>query len=424
MDLIWTNKWTIFSTLWRAKNGGMPPVPPRTPASSSRQSLPSTNGVSAVWNLFKETILPGCTGPAGVTPCAGSVTGPKSWLPTRLPRLPPMLPRTRRFPCSSTALPTGSDAYQATGTIPYVRPWVGVFHHTFNGDDPREPNSLGNVFRNPAFLASLPTCHCIVLLSHYLERQFRKALDAAGFSYVRTQVLLHLTELVPEEKRWSSEKFRANIDHRKLLQVGSWLREAYALYDLALPDENPVRLRKAVLKAKDMGPHLPPADFFEVFDRYKSPKGGDGGPCGYTTNDVAAASSSSLTNKWVASLVHNVKLNIASVEVLENVDNSAYDELLDRNVVFLKLFDCSAVNTVLECMARTTPLIVNRHPALVELLGPNYPGFYANDHEAVCIAMEPARIERCHRYLASLDKGRLKLSYFVSELFRSIFAKA
>ena len=62
-----------------------------------------------------------------------------------------------------------------------------------------------------------------------------------------------------------------------------------------------------------------------------------------------------------------------SVEVMEHLSDSAYDELLSENVVFLNLIDASAVNTVIECIVRNTPLIINRLPAIVEILGEDYP---------------------------------------------------
>ena len=62
-----------------------------------------------------------------------------------------------------------------------------------------------------------------------------------------------------------------------------------------------------------------------------------------------------------------------SVEVMEHLSDSAYDELLSDIVVFLNLIDASAVNTVIECIVRNTPLIINRLPAIVEILGEDYP---------------------------------------------------
>ncbi len=87
--------------------------------------------------------------------------------------------------------------------------------------------------------------------------------------------------------------------------------------------------------------------------------------------------------------------------------------LLSENIVYLKLVDCSAVNTILECMDRNTPVIVNRHPALEELLGSSYPGFYEDDAHAAVMLNTMSCIEKIHNHMRRLDKTRLQLSTFI-----------
>ena len=54
-------------------------------------------------------------------------------------------------------------------------------------------------------------------------------------------------------------------------------------------------------------------------------------------------------------------------EIVEQTRVSAYryDCLLSENVVTIELFDASANNVIVECIARNTPIVVNRHPAVV-----------------------------------------------------------
>ena len=49
-----------------------------------------------------------------------------------------------------------------------------------------------------------------------------------------------------------------------------------------------------------------------------------------------------------------------------------FDEVLSDNIVTVELFDASANDVVIECTARGTPLVVNRHPAAVEYPGESY----------------------------------------------------
>lgn len=63
---------------------------------------------------------------------------------------------------------------------------------------------------------------------------------------------------------------------------------------------------------------------------------------------------------------------------LGNLNDDDYDDLLTRCVVFIRLFDASAVNTIIECIVRNTPVYVNRLPAVVEYLGEDYPLYHEN----------------------------------------------
>jgi hypothetical protein len=58
-----------------------------------------------------------------------------------------------------------------------------------------------------------------------------------------------------------------------------------------------------------------------------------------------------------------------------------YDKLLSENIVFIDLFDAAANNTVLECILRRTPIIINKLPGTRYYLGDDYPLFFDNIDE-------------------------------------------
>ncbi len=58
------------------------------------------------------------------------------------------------------------------------------------------------------------------------------------------------------------------------------------------------------------------------------------------------------------------------------MSNDDYDKLLTQNIVFLNLREASACNTLIECVVRNTPIIINRIDAVEEVLGSKYPLFY------------------------------------------------
>jgi len=111
-----------------------------------------------------------------------------------------------------------------------------------------------------------------------------------------------------------------------------------------------------------------------------------------------------------------VARHTSSVEILEKLSNEDYDELLSKNIVFLNLVDCSAINTVLECLVRNTPVIVNRLPALEEILGKAYPGFYTSLAEAAQMCQDITRIQQVYVYISKLDKTRYTLEFFLNQI--------
>ena len=104
-----------------------------------------------------------------------------------------------------------------------------------------------------------------------------------------------------------------------------------------------------------------------------------------------------------------------SVTILEHLPNNDYDHLLSENIVFLDLVDCSAANTIIECITRNTPIIINRHPAVEEYLGKDYPLFY-DDIDDVNGLLTIKNIRRGYHYLLRKNKDFLHVDYFIESL--------
>jgi hypothetical protein len=96
------------------------------------------------------------------------------------------------------------------------------------------------------------------------------------------------------------------------------------------------------------------------------------------------------------------------------IDNATYDELLTQNIVFIWLYDAAAVNTIIECMVRNTPIIVNRLPATVEYLGAGYPLFCDDLGHAAALATDVNKIKAAYEYLVAKDKSFLNVDSFVN----------
>ena len=90
-----------------------------------------------------------------------------------------------------------------------------------------------------------------------------------------------------------------------------------------------------------------------------------------------------------------------------------------KDIAFVDLYDAGANNTVVECIARATPLLVNKLPSVVEYLGLDYPLYYDSLDEAAEKAMNLHLILQAYNYLKECAT-RKKLSF---DCFRDSFAQ-
>lgn len=363
------------------------------------------------------------------------------------------------------------DVLAAVGVLPYTRPWIGFVHHTFspaNGG-----SSVACLLRQPLFLASLPTCRCLVVFSKAMAARLQIALKALTTTTVvpPVRVLIHPTETPAADSMFSIVKFMQNTD-RKVIQIGAWLRHPYAVYDLPLPSKNWWNLSKAVLHGPLMDGCVRPPDFGRLMaaavsgvyrrDAGHSRRGSDtrsaqqlglasdwaGGELNihaaagahegeapqrpwemcrawshacHRVVDVQDDIDTDTEDAYLMSLppflrdfVDATTTRDKSVIVLPHMTDVEYDHLLAGNLVFLALHDASAVNTVIECIVRHTPVIVNRLPALEEILGKGYPGFYDTGDLHGAVNVMTAGVMNMTTHLAALDKTPFSIKTFVA----------
>lgn len=270
--------------------------------------------------------------------------------------------------------------YSKLGIIPYRKNWIGFIHHTCN-EEYSSYNTV-NLFKNKLFIQSLKYCKGIFVLSEYLKFQIEKILYKMNL-YIKVYSLIHPTQFV--ENTFEMKKFNRNVE-KKIIQVGAWLRNTNAINELKVNDF----LIKSVLIGKKM----------ESYYKNNSESDSDNG-------------SISRDNKDRKTEINN------SVKILTFLDNEKYDELLSENIVFLNLIDASAVNTLIECVVRNTPIVINRLPAVIEILGSNYPLLYDNLDDINDI-LSIRNVESAHNYLKKLDKTNLKIETFINNLFNIV----
>ena len=321
--------------------------------------------------------------------------------------------------------------------IPYRNPWTGFIHHTFDQTFSTYNNIV--MFQDPDFIISLQYCKGIFVLSNYLKTQIedifsQKKLNIPVFS------LMHPTETenIPQ---FTFQKFLDNPD-KKIVHIGGWLRNIFSFYQLNIPTKlsftykkkslferffsfftsssNTYKIRKVALKGKGMNNYYPTDTFLSSLSTQ----------CKISETNVeicdkhCSQNNMELKNNWHKHFYENTLSICNSVEIIEKVSNEEYDELLSQNIVFIHLVDASTVNTILECIARNTPIIVNRHPATIELLGPDYPLFFnANVNSYFEMSKEIEKllkdkivVSTAFEYLQNLNKKNITLSEFSTTL--------
>lgn len=326
------------------------------------------------------------------------------------------------------------------GIVPYTKPWCGFIHHTM--DTEFSEYNCKNLLKNQTFIDSLLYCKGLFVLSKYLQTQLKTELHKLNIN-VPVFEFVHPTELnVP---LFTLDKF-INNNNKKLLHVGGWLRNIYNFYKLQIPNTIKInniyhdkpfskfkwdifkyrtcQIQKVALKGKSMNNYYPHDNLLNNIYSVLTNKTHDEPkltiiPNCSTNVSNQLAPTFKIVNNWNKHFYSDLENNLNSIKIIEYIDNTTYDELLSSNIVFLNLVDASAINTLIECIARNTPIIINKIPAVVELLGKNYPLYYDNlndIHKLVNIN----KINKAYKYMQKLDKTKLKISYFICEFINTL----
>ena len=351
------------------------------------------------------------------------------------------------------------DIYKQIGIIPYITPWVGFIHHTF--DTTFSDYNNHKLLQCPEFIESLRTCRGLIVLSKYLKKQFEEAFLSMQIS-VPVFVMHHPT-LINNIPLFDMNAF-LNNPNKKIVNIGGWLRNIFSFYQLELSDnycfdidqmlinnhivtnikqisgisrrwERTIKFlkkicckcckkkhkipfikmekfQKVALKGKFMDNYFPKSisEIKQIFTdiSYNKNIGEHKKYCSQTNY---------INNNWLKHMMDYIDNLNNNIEIINTLENAEYDELLTKNIVFINLIDGSAINTLIECVVRNTPIIINRHPAVVEVLGDNYPLYYTNICEVDDLLKNTLLIRDAHLYMKyCIDKPPYSIDFFIEEL--------
>ncbi|MFO1429883.1 MAG: tetratricopeptide repeat protein [Candidatus Competibacteraceae bacterium] len=270
--------------------------------------------------------------------------------------------------------------------VPFREPWVGFLHNP-----PHMPpwfhfeESPQTILAKPVWQESLRHCVGLFALSEYAAGWLRR------FTGKPVSALLHPTEM--PDLLFDFQRFQAK-PQKFIIQVGWWLRRLGAIDRLPIPADNILGYTKLRLV-----PH-----FFPQADAY-------------------------LKKLRERNFLDNGRPEPEHADNTierQHLSNDDYDRLLAENIVFLDLYDAGANNAVIECLARATPLLVNRLPAVEEYLGAAYPLYYSDLAEAAAKALDLGRLREAHLYLLEcetrrrLDADSFRRSVEESEVYQKL----
>lgn len=279
--------------------------------------------------------------------------------------------------------------------IPYSQPWIGFIHHTF--DTTFSNYNSSELFKKEVFLESLKTCKGLFVFSNDIAKKIRRLNLPSGLLPPIINLVHPSDHNVPV---FDFYKFKKNKT-KKILSVGGWMRNIYSFYKLDLHTfiNCDCCFDKVAIRGKFMNNYFPSDDFLSQLTQL-------------TINDktmptikqgtVLSNPPIEYTSGFINQFLLQISYEINSVKILDTLSNDQYDNILTKNIVYINLIDAAAVNTILECAIRMTPIIVNKLPAVMEILGEDYPLYIENIDKITC-----KDIKRAHLYLKSIHKNIL-----------------
>jgi hypothetical protein len=269
--------------------------------------------------------------------------------------------------------------------VPIREPWVGVLHNPFGMPKWFYPDHSPEViFGKSVWRESMEACQGLFALSEDHARSMRRVTG-------KPVSVIFLPSEVPD-LIFDFDRFIEN-QTKKVVQIGWWLRRQTAIDHLPMPESNPLGYRKVRLVPRFASNAYEQIEAMRrvEFQMYGLPSPG-----------------------------------VGEVEVLMHLPNDQYDEVLSCNIAMVQLEAASANNAVVECLARGTPLLVNRLPAVEEYLGSEYPLYYEDLGDAAKKMMDLGRLRGAHEYLVGSEvRAKLSPDYFrrtfeQSEVYQSL----
>lgn len=301
--------------------------------------------------------------------------------------------------------------------------WFGFIHHTSSNFS---CNNICNLFNNNIFLNSLKNCKGLIVLSYYNKNNVDLELKKLYLN-INVFVIYHPT---PPTFNYT---FQLNLfnESKLIFNIGGWLRNPYSIFCNNFLYNN-ILLNKIKLKGKNMDEYFPlNIKDIDMIDNYHEKIiGNNNAYNNIFCRDITTMNyyfkylieywkdlyfSKNLSNEEINEILI---VNRNSVEIIEYLENEIYIKYFTKSIIYCDFLDCSASNTIIECISCCTPIIVPRLPAIVEYLGNDYPLYIDKlKKEKNNYILTNDLIINANSYLLKLKKSnKFTLSNFINNL--------
>ena len=357
------------------------------------------------------------------------------------------------------------DTYFLSNTEIIDNNWGGIIHHTSSNFS---NNNIINLFKNKIFIKSLKYCKFLITLSKYNKNNILEQLKKLNLT-INVYVLKHPSPPI-FDKIFNINKFEESLN---IYNIGAYMRNPYSIYHSNFYYDG-VLLNKHKLKGYLMDSYFPEKnlifnDIVNDINNYNSldlnqENFNDDSDDIYEelqlelincTNEIDKDKltkqlydieikinnnyklqnySRSSTNfnyynyyayKYIKQFEYKSKTQLTKLLINNNktvtihnyLENNDYLKVLTNNIIFCDYIDCSASNTIVECIATCTPIILNRLPAIVEYLGDDYPLYFDKiyNSETDTYHLTKEDLVSTYNYFINMHKS-LNINIFIEKL--------
>ena len=260
----------------------------------------------------------------------------------------------------------------------YRTPWIGFWHNPPESrvylskfsDQNQYTHCPDYICQRESFRESLKTCKGIFVFSESMKKWIENKFSSMDIN-IQINVLFHPIDF--PKNIFSFEKFINNKD-KKLVQIGSWLRNLNLIFEI---DSE----YKKLWISRDR----------DALIRFSN------------TNTLL----NSKINKILSIYESNKEYYLDKNVYLINLDKINYEEIMTENIIITEIIGSSCNNGIIECIASATPILVNKTDSVIEYLGIEYPFYYHSRKELLAKSKDYYLIKKTHEYLLNLNTRKL-----------------